>query len=274
MIPPFDLFLSALVRTVFLLLELFGGVFALATALWFASQRLRGDGYGRFGRGYVLFVAPGVVCHETGHALGCLLTGRRIVEFVPFRPSGNELGHVTHEGSGTFFGRTAEFVIGTGPVWFGTLVILLLARLLGGRELLSDLDFLAPLPGESVGVRCVCVAKGALWMLRTLLSPERWGSVLFPVCFYLIFCIASEITLSPPDLGAAWRGFVSLAAVLFLLNLVPAVSGWLLQAADSLRPALFLVHVLLLFALVFDGLLLAAAGLFRRLSAKGGGRRR
>ncbi|MBP5786955.1 MAG: hypothetical protein J6Y19_03975, partial [Kiritimatiellae bacterium] len=76
---------------------LFGGVFVLAVALWFVSQRLRGYGSGWLGRTYYGLVAPGVACHETGHALGCLLTGTKIYEFVPFRPEGNTLGYVSHE---------------------------------------------------------------------------------------------------------------------------------------------------------------------------------
>lgn len=248
---------------------LFGGVFALATMLWFASQRLRGDGYSRFGRAYVYFVAPGVVCHETGHALGCLLTGTRIVEFVPFRPSGNELGHVTHEGRKTFLGRIADFFIGTGPVWFGCLMIFLLARLLGGRGLLEGLESLSPLPGGSILGYCFSVLNGAAWMLKSVFSPSNWGSILFLLCFYLIFCIASEITLSPPDLQSTWRGFASLLALIFILNFIPVVSAWFCLLVDSMIPALYVLHSLLLFVLLFDVVLLLSVWLIRRACQTG-----
>ena len=220
-----DYLLSAIERTVFEIVILFGGVFALAMMLWFASQRLRGDGYSRFGRAYVYFVAPGVVCHEAGLALGCLLTGTRIVEFVPFRLSGNELGHVTHECRKTFLGRIADFFIGTGPVWFGCLLIFLLARLLGGNELMEGLKTLSPLSGGSIFGYCFSVLNGAAWILKSVFSPSNWGSMLFPLCFYLIFCIASETTLSPPDLQSTWRGFASLLALIFMLNFIPVVSA-------------------------------------------------
>ena len=264
-----DYLLSAIERTVFEIAILFGGVFMLATMLWFASQRLRGDGYSRFGRAYVYFVAPGVICHETGHALGCLLTGTRIVEFVPFRISGNELGHVTHECRKTFLGRIANFFMGTGPIWFGCLMIFLLARLLGGSELLDGLETLSPLPGGSILGYCCSVLNGAAWMLRSVFSPSNWGSILFPLCFYLIFCIASEITLSPPDLQSTWSGFASLVALIFILNLIPVVSAWFCLLVDSLRPSLYVLHSLLLFVLLFDLVLLSAAWLFRRVGQKG-----
>ena len=243
---------------------LFGGVFALATMLWFASQRLRGDGYSRFGRAYVYFVAPGVVCHETGHALGCLLTGTRIVEFVPFHLSGNELGHVTHECRTTFLGRIADFFIGTGPVWFGCLMIFLLARLLGGRGLLEGLASLSPLPGGSILGYCFSVLNGAAWMFKSVFSPTNWGSILFPLCFYLIFCIASEITLSPPDLQSTWRGFASLLALIFILNFIPVVSAWFCLLVDSMIPSLYVLHSLLVFVLLFDLILLLVVWLIRR----------
>lgn len=268
-----DYLLSAIERTVFEIVILFGGVFALATMLWFASQRLRGDGYGRFGRAYVYFVAPGVICHETGHALGCILTGTRIVEFVPFRLSGNELGHVTHESRKTFLGRIADFFIGTGPIWFGCLMIFLLARLLGGSELMEGLKTISPLSDGSIIGYCCSVLNGAAWMLRSVFSPSNWGSILFLVCFYLIFCIASEITLSPPDLQSTWSGFASLVALIFILNLIPVVSAWFCLLVDSLIPSLYVLHSLLLFVLLFDLILLLAVWLIRRAYQTGRSRR-
>ncbi len=119
--------LSAIERTGFEIAILFGDVFALSVAMWFASQKVRAEGSGWRGNFYYRVVSPGVVCHETGHALGCILTGTRIFEFVPFRPSGNELGHVTHATHKTLFGQIADFIIGTGPIWFGILMIFLLA---------------------------------------------------------------------------------------------------------------------------------------------------
>lgn len=263
-----DYLLSAIERTMFEIAILFGGVFALSVAMWFMSQKVRAEGSGWLGSFYYCLVATGVVCHETGHALGCILTGTKIYEFVPFRPSGNELGHVAYGRSDTFFGRIAEFFIGAGPIWFGCMIILLLSRLLGGREVLAGLESFSPLYGESIAGYCACVLKGAAWMLRTVLSPERWGSFLFPVGLYLILCIASEITLSPPDIQSTWRGFASIATLILLLNFVPVVSAWLCLLVDSLRPSLFAIHTLLAFVLLFDGVVLAVAGLFRHLLRK------
>ena len=72
---------TAVARTGAQLLVVFGIAFALAVILWFVSQGFRGAVSSRIGMIYYCLVAPGVVCHETGHALGCLLTGTKIAEF-------------------------------------------------------------------------------------------------------------------------------------------------------------------------------------------------
>lgn len=232
--------------------ELFGVVFVLAVLLWCVSQRLRGYGSGLLGRMYYWLVAPGVVCHETGHALGCLLTGSKIYEFVPFCPVGNTLGYVLHETKPGLFWKIGQFFIATGPVWFGCAVIVLAAHLFTGEEFLSAFGALAPRPGEGIWVHCKGVWYGAIWMLQTVFAPWRWGTPLFPLFVYLVFCVASEITLSPPDLEGMWQGLAAIAAGLFLLNLIPGVSEWVARGVKALRPMVFVAQTLLFFVLLSD----------------------
>lgn len=246
------LIVAALVRFAVEGLLLFGGVFALAVALWFVSQLLRAHGAGLLGRRYYYLVAPGVACHETGHALGCLLTRTKILEFVPFRPEGDTLGYVQHECRPGVWPQIAQFFISTGPVWFGCGVILLLSRLFAGPDFLPSFDALAPRPGEPVSVHLKGMWYGAVWMLQTAFAPWRWRTPLFPVFLYLVFCIASEITLSPPDLKGMWRGLAAIFGLLFALNLLPIVSDWLALGIDVLRPAIFTLHTILFFVLIVD----------------------
>ena len=259
---------EAVARTVAEGWALFGGVFLLAVALWFVSQRLRGYGSGLLGRKYYWLVAPGVACHETGHALGCLLTGTKIYEFVPFRPEGNTLGYVSHETKPGLGWQIGQFFIATGPVWFGCAVILLAAHLFTGEEFLEAFGALAPRPGEGAWVHLKGVWYGAVWMLQTVFAPWRWGTPLFPVFAYLVFCVASEITLSPPDLAGMWKGLAAIAAGLLLLNLVPGVSGWVERGVEALRPGLFAAQTLLFFVLLADLAFLAAVWLAWKLLSR------
>ena len=110
--------------------ELFAVPCVLAVALQWVGAKIRRNGVVWLGSAYWYLVAPGVACHETGHALGCLMTGTKIVHFEPFRPNGNQLGCVIIERKdGNPLWRIAEFAIGFGPVWFGCLMIWSLTRL-------------------------------------------------------------------------------------------------------------------------------------------------
>lgn len=253
-----DYIAAAIMLTITEGLLLFGGVFALAVALWFVSQYIRAYGAGLLGRKYYYVVAPGVACHETGHALGCLLTGTKILEYVPFRPEGDTLGYVQHEVRPGVWPQIAQFFISTGPVWFGCGVILILSRLLAGPDFLPSFDALAPRPGEPISVHFKGMWYGAVWMLQTIFAPWRWHSWLFPVFLYFVFCIASEITLSPPDLKGMWRGLAAIFGVLLVLNLLPVVSRWVAQGIDALRPAIFTMQTILFFVLLTDLLFLVA----------------
>ena len=264
----FDYIVTAFVTTASEGLLLFGGVFALAVALWFVSQNIRSYGAGLLGNGYYYLVAPGVACHETGHALGCILTGTKIVKYVPFRPEGERLGYVLHEIRPGIWPQIARFFIATGPVWFGCAMIMLLSRLLAGPGFLPSFDALAPYPGEPFSAHVKGVWHGALLMFQTIFAPSRWHSWLFPLFLYLVFCIASEITLSPTDLNGMWRGLAAIVGVLLALNLIPFTAVWLAHGIDFLRPGVFALQTILFFVLLTDIAFLAAIRLLWTLFAR------
>lgn len=249
---------AAVARTGAQLLVVFGVVFALAVALWFVSQGIRGIVSSRIGMAYYYLVAPGVVCHETGHALGCILTGTKIAEFVPFKPSSDgTLGYVSHElpDGGSFLGNVAQFVISTGPVWFGSVVILGLSYLVGGAGLLPDVETYFPDGMPPATWEYVSNVFLAAWqMLRNAVCVWNWRSPWIALYLYAVFCIASEITLSGPDLKDMWKGCAAIVVVLFGINLLPYVGGGLNAGIVWCKPYLFLVQVVLAFVLLMDAL--------------------
>ena len=260
---------AAAARTGVQLLVVFGIMFALAVVLWLVSQGIRGMISSRIGMIYYYLVAPGVVCHETGHALGCLLTGTKIAEFVPFRPSSDgTLGYVSHElpDGGSFLGNVAQFVISTGPVWLGSAVILCLSYLVGGSGFLPDvqtyfLDGTPPATWEYVSN----VFLAAWQMLRNAAYVWNWRSPWISLYLYAVFCIASEITLSGSDLKGMWKGCAAIVVVLFGVNLLPYVGECLNAGIVWTKPYLFLVQVVLAFVLLLDGIFFAVAVLLTRL---------
>ena len=246
------------------LLVVFGIVFALAIVLWFVSQGIRRIISSRIGMVYYYIVAPGVACHETGHALGCLLTRTRILKFVPFHPSADgTLGYVSYSAPTGVIGNMALFVISTGPIWFGCAVILGLSCLMSDAVSLSDMQASFPAGASPTTYAYIsAVFTTAFQMLRNAIIVWHWSSVWTAVFLYAVFCIASEITLSSSDLRSMWKGCAAIVIIMFVANLLPFVGDWLNSGVVWARPYLFIVQVVLAFVLMVDVVFLAVAFVF------------
>ena len=252
------------------LFRLFGLTFVLAWALYHVSMGMRALGSKRLGDVYYFLVAPGVACHETGHALGCLLTGKRILEFVPFRPQMKEdgvLGYVKHETSPSILGRAGEFVVATGPVWFGGIVSLVLVRLLVGPAPFESLSGAESAPTALLPY-LGSVAAAASSLASRAFEVWHWHGPLDAVLIYLLVCVASEITLSGPDMQGMWVGLAAICTLVVVGNFVPFFDAMLETGMTRIRPWLFLLHATLAFALLLDvifyGLYCALDALFPR----------
>ena len=134
-----DFFIHSLLQSLKLLAFLLGVPFGLALLLQWIGGGIRKSGVSRLGNAYWYLVSPGVACHETGHALGCLLTFCRITKFVPFRiGEDGTLGYVMHESKSGWKGAVSNLVIATGPIWFGCIVIVALTKLFTGTAMVAN----------------------------------------------------------------------------------------------------------------------------------------
>lgn len=231
-----------------------GRFVCLSLLLVVVSTGIRGTGEALLGMGYYYLVMPGVVCHECGHALGCLLTGHAIVEFAPFKPHGDVLGYVVWSpGEITFKTLIDGFVIGTGPLWLGCLAVWLLSlpllktRLGSASEIGSSPD----LPGSGPGY-WANVAKAAAGMLKALLGNWNPRSPLNLAITYLLICVVSEMPPSLPDMKSGFPGLLLLIALFGALNLVPALGRRIDKATIKLQPAYFAVQSVVFFVLLID----------------------
>ncbi|TCJ13643.1 hypothetical protein E0L93_14590 [Rubrobacter taiwanensis] len=173
----------------------------------YALSHLGGMAYGSSGRRLIfyLFVAPGVILHETAHYLACLATGTRVAGFAPFkpgvRPDGRiQLGYVRHARRGVL----VEAFIGLAPLLLNSLGVWLVTMWLtpvnpselvglGAGEMLERLRqaFEQPLLGalwlyvagsfalgavpsqeDLVGAPAALIAGGALVLSAGALSPQ------------------------------------------------------------------------------------------------------
>ena len=148
-------------------------------------------------QGYIYLTCPGVMVHEIGHALFCVIFRHKIVEMKLFSPEADgTLGYVNHSyNPKSFYQRIGNFFIGTGPIWFGIAVLCFVSWLF--------------LPNEM--------------NIGNLFSANFWGRWQSYVWLYFALTIASHITLSSPDLVGATDGGVAILATALLCFLL---LGW------------------------------------------------
>ena len=247
----------SLLQSLKLLAFLLGVPFGLALLLQWIGSGIRKSGVSRFGKAYWYLVSPGVACHETGHAAGCLLTFCRITKFVPFRiGEDGTLGYVQHETKGGWWGAVSNLVIATGPIWFGCIVIVTLTKLCAGTLMVANYgDYLSSdtLPGLLEYVwACFKASKSLLCSLGGDVFSSGWLAV---VWFYLVFCVASEIGLSSVDIASMWKGLACIVLVILLLGMIPVVGRWYAAGIHALLPRLFLVHSMMALAVLVDGVI-------------------
>jgi hypothetical protein len=212
-----------------------GPLLILAFILDKLAQCIRGRAARTFGlKPYIYLTAPGVMVHELGHAVFCVIFRHRIVSMHLFKPGPDgTLGSVEHfYNRKSIYQRIGNFFIGTGPIWFGSTVVCLLVWYLLGSTVTRELN--TTLTGSG-GIDLAATASQAAalaWLIFTsLFRSDVVMTWQFWVACYLIFCIGSHITLSRSDIRGAWGGFTALVLLVLLLNLLTLSFG----EAASLR---------------------------------------
>ena len=215
-----------------ILLLILGCFVLLAALLQLVTALLRSRWFELLGEKSWTFLAmPGTIVHETGHALFCLLFRHKIEEMKLFSPAPDgTLGYVRHTWEKkSLFQRVGNFFIGTGPVIFGTGVIIAVTACLM-PEVWREMELPScHTPGD--------LAAGALAltcrMVRELFRAELWTKYQSYLWIGVTLLIGSHITLSKPDLKNAGSGALLLPLLLFLLDL--AVIHWADPAELLLR---------------------------------------
>ncbi|HWE94775.1 MAG TPA: hypothetical protein VG269_12495 [Tepidisphaeraceae bacterium] len=232
-------------RQLFMLL---GPVLGLAFVLHGLSSYVRS----RAARGlgvdaYMWITSPGVMVHELGHALFCVVFGHKITKMKLFGPQADgTLGYVEHSyNHRNLYQSLGNFFIGTGPIWLGSAVVYLLSRFLLGAHASSS----AVNAGGGIVDVMLQVAGSAFRSFTALLDPSLMGSWRFWVFAYLVVCIGSHITLSPPDIRGAFKGFLALVAAVLLFNLLTIWMGesYSVRACEALVRGSVVLYAALLF---------------------------
>lgn len=238
-----------------------GPLLAAALLMHYQAAFIRARAAGLFGRDlFARLTAPGVIVHECGHLLFCLLFGHRLLEVSLFHPAPDGTrGRVRHAWNRRNpWQEAGNFFIATGPVWLAAGVILLLFRALAG----PGYSFAAE-TGRTGFAAALHAAAGAVF------APGFHRDPRFYLYAWLIFSVGAHATLSPSDLRGAARGGFALLALLVLLNLVlqrPGAAGLVPETAAALcLPATGSLLTALLVNIVFTMPLLCLAGALKHL---------
>lgn len=194
-----DYIVSALLNTGKFLLAGVLSWLAVALVMQLLSNSLRKSLAKIFGHQlYIYLTAPGVVIHESSHALFCLIFRHKILEIKFFSPEANgTLGYVKHSFDPTsLYQRIGNFFIGTAPVWGGSAALWLITRLL--------------LP------ECMYIDGAVTEAAADFLATGFWKKWSFYLWLYLALTIASHITLSMPDLAGSADGITTILVVSLL----------------------------------------------------------
>ena len=146
---------------------------------------------------FVYATAIGVVIHECGHAVFCIIFGHKIKKISFFSPSADgTLGSVSSSyNPNNLYQRIGLFFVGTGPVWFGLLALFLISWLLLPSGIIRP---------NQTGFAGVREFAGYFFSLSVWRKWQTW------LWLYLSLSVAAHITLSAPDIRGAWTGFVTL----------------------------------------------------------------
>lgn len=188
-----------------------------------------------------LFAIPGVILHETGHAIACILTGTKIHRIRLFKRDGGDIMHDVPK-----IPVIGQLLITMAPLVIGMFAIVFLAaRIMDIEKLKIGTDIRDFWP-----------------FLFSVVGAVKWSHLISWVWIYLILSIGSTMMPSMQDFRNSWFSllvFVVAIAVIFRLPhlLVPANA-----LAVSLMPSLILICFILLILLLISLLIYLLSGIF------------
>ncbi len=187
------------------------------------------------GRGWYLglFGWLGTLVHELGHAIFCLIFRHKITDMKLFDPDPDTgtLGYVEHSYNPTnVYQLAGNFFIGLGPILLGTAIIYLLFYWLLGLNLFKlSGDFqIASSHIELWAIVWQTVQNLWISSISLLGGVFSWHNLItwqLYAFIYLAFAIGSSITLSPPDIKVALKGFSVILVLVFVFNLATVWTG-------------------------------------------------
>ena len=231
----------------------FGVFLVLALLMDWIGAKLQAVARSLFGKGYDFVLLPGTMCRNAGEALGCLITGTKMSRSL-FSVNGRDY-EVDRKKLpvGTPLAVVKRMVILACPIVLGCCLILGVSLLAGSMGILPDSSGVV-VDGELPGVVSYFTSMfmAAVGMLVSMVFVWNWTSPFCLLCLYLFFTVATRMTISHRELLGIMSGIFIFALALLLLNLIPGVGMLMIKLAVLVAPCVFVLHVILLFAVLLN----------------------
>lgn len=264
-----SVFLTALKWAVLLFLATVGVMVVFGLILGRLEGLSQGYLLATFGWfGIIITGGIGTPVHELSHYIMCKVFGYRVHELVLFRPfaamQDGVLGYVSFSKDPTNLWQTlGSFFVGTAPMIFGPLLVLLLFRLMmpGAYQKVNE-EIGTSLEDDNISI--AAIFKMVFVVLREIMKQildfdkkTFFSNFLF---LYLTLCITSHTTLSTADIQNSLAGMAMVFGIFFLIGLLTAIAKQNI-AKDIMKIAL-LIGSFFMMALAFSALGTALAYLF------------
>ncbi|HWR24737.1 MAG TPA: hypothetical protein VN278_00755 [Methanosarcina sp.] len=177
-----------------------------------------------FGRkGIIVTAWIGTPIHELGHLLICYLFKHRVIEFklLDLKARNGILGYVNHGWNRkSLYQNIGNFFIGMGPIFSGTLALILGMYLLLPDSFSIFANYLSLEPNQPEPYILIKIFALTAELFRSIFSAENITSPTFWIYFVLGVGISSHIALSRADLKGAGKGLVTIFTFILLINII------------------------------------------------------
>ncbi|AKB43340.1 hypothetical protein [Methanosarcina vacuolata] len=177
-----------------------------------------------FGRKGILVTAwIGTPIHELGHLLMCYVFRHKITKLKLFshKEKDGTLGYVNHSWNPkSLYQNIGNFFIGMGPIFSGTIALIIGMKLLLPDSFTRVADYLTLVPAQPDQYILTKIFALTAGLFQSIFSLENLFSLNFWIYFALAIAISSHMALSKEDLKGAGRGFVTILFFILLINLV------------------------------------------------------
>lgn len=176
-----------------------------------------------------IIIATGIIgtpVHELSHAVMCVVFGHKIEEIKLYQPdSDGTLGYVKHSyNPRNLYHQIGNFFIGIAPILGGSGVIFLLMFLLVPgifTEVTDELKFVSLISFNLFEASTYSASLQIFWdIVEDIFGFTNTGSILWWIFIVLSFMVASHMELSAADIKGGFKGFVFIAVLLLIADII------------------------------------------------------